>query len=540
MSDRPVIAQPAARPPIHRRMGRAALIVAAGVFLSRILGLVRDIFFASILGADRFTDEYVMAFAIPDWINYLLAGGYMAITFIPILSRHLAAGDEEQGWRSFTAIAKPVAVGMTILVVIGMIVARPVITLIAPDFDAEQIDRTVRLTRIVLPAQVFFVVGSLFMAIQYSRERFAIPTLAPIVYNIGIIAGGIVLNLNRDPTPEGFAWGVLAGSIVGNFAIQWYGARRAGLRLMGGTRFRDPAVKEYLALALPLMIGQSLVLLDEQIGRTISTLADDGGVSWLQYARRTMLVPVAVIAQAAGVAAYPYLARLSAEGRTREVADNLAKAMRYVVVLSLGAAAGLIALSIPVVRLLYERVSWTAADTTGTAGALIFFGLGLPLWGAQQIYARGFYARREMWTPVIVGTAATVVAVPIYIVLFEFMDIRGLALASTLALGLYTVTLGVIWYSRTGWEHFWPVAKSFGRAAPLAAVGGVAAWAVGELVRDAITAGTSLGSGAAIIAGAAVFFAVVFVAGGALRDVMHRPEVAEEREEAATEDPPDD
>ncbi len=498
-------------------MGRAALIVAAGVFLSRVLGLLRDIVFAAVLGADRFTDEYVLAFAIPDWINYLLAGGYMAVTFIPILSRHLAEGDDEGGWQAFSAIFRPVAIAMSVLVIIGMVLARPVIDLIAPDFTPDQVDRAVRLTRIVLPAQVFFVTGSLFMAVQYAKERFFVPTLAPIIYNLGIIAGGVLLNIGADqPTPDGFAWGVLAGAIVGNFAVQWYGARQAGLRMRWGTPWRNAAVKEYVALALPLMIGQSLVLLDEQLGRSFGTLAEDGGVTWLQYARRTMLVPVGIIAQAAGVAAYPFLARLAAEGRLSALNDNLARALRYVVVLSLGAAAGLAALSLPVVRVLYQRGLFDAADTRGTAAALIFFGIGVPAWGAQQVLVRGYYARRDMWTPVIVGTAATVVALPAYWLLFQAMGISGLALASTAGITLYTAVLAAIWYARNGWGHFRPVLATASRAVPLAVLGGLGAWGAGELMRAILGAGSLLAAVGALVAGAAAFGAVIVLAGGSL------------------------
>ncbi len=494
--------------------------MAAGVLLSRALGLLRDVVFAALLGADQLTDEYVMAFAIPDWINYLLAGGYMAITFIPILSRHLADDDEQGGWRAFTAIARPVGIAMTALVIIGMFAARPVIDLIAPDFTPQQVDNAARLTRIVLPAQVFFVLGSLLMAVQYARERFAIPTLAPIVYNLGIIGGGVLFNVfSEEPTADGFAWGVLAGSIVGNFAIQWYGAHRAGLRIAPGAPWKDPAVREYVALALPLMIGQSLVLLDEQLARSFGTLAPDGGVTWLQLARRTMLVPVGIIAQAAGVAAYPYLARLAAEGRLRELSANLSRALRYVVVLSIGAAAGLAALSVPIIRLLYERNLFDAADTSGTAAALVFFGLGVPLWGIQQILARGFYARRQMWIPVVVGTGATAAAIPLYWLLFQAYEVRGLALASTIAIGIYTVALAAIWYGRAGTEYLRPVARSAVRALPLAGLGGVAAWAVAEWARRALPDGI-IGSLGAVLAGIGTFFVVALVAGAALRDLV--------------------
>ena len=156
---------------------------------------------------------------------------------------------------------------------------------------------------------------------------------------------------------------MLGGSFVGIFLLQWWGARRCGLRWVAGPTFRHPAVKRYFALAIPLMLGQSLVVLDEQLGRTFGSFTADGGVSWLTFGRQTMLVPVGVIAQAAGVAAYPFLARLVAEGKLREMAEAVSRALRYIVVLSLAAAAALMALSVPAIRLLYERGPFDAADT---------------------------------------------------------------------------------------------------------------------------------------------------------------------------------
>ncbi len=497
---------------IGSRIGRAALIVGAGVALSRVLGLVRDMVFASVLGADAFTDEYQVAFLIPDFLNYLLAGGYMAITFIPILSRHLAAGDEEGGWKAFTAIAVPVGAAMTVLVVIAMAAAGPVIERVVPGFTPEQVERATRLTRIVLPAQVFFVVGSLFMAVQYAKERFLVPTLAPIIYNLGIILGGVFLRIDGEQSPEGFAWGVLGGAVVGNFLVQWLGARNAGLRFRRTDRLVDPALLEYLALAIPLMIGQSLVILDELLGRSFGSLADaDGSISWLQFGRRTMLVPVGIIAQAAGVAAYPYLARLAAEGRIHALATTLTKALRPVIALSLGAAAALAALALPVVRLLYERGDWDAGDTGATAATLLFFALGIPLWGAQQLYARAFYARRRMWVPVIVGTAATALAVPLYWGLLTAFDVTGLALASTLALAGYTAVLAFLWHREIGWGYLSPVLITARRALPVATLAGLVAWVASEAVLQVTAAETAPGSVAAVIVGAVVFAATVFL-----------------------------
>jgi putative peptidoglycan lipid II flippase len=480
----PVVSEPdveVRRPGLYRRMGYAALIVAGGTLLSRFLGLLRQVVFAWLLGAGAAGDEYFVAFLIPDFVNYLLAGAYMAITLIPILTRRFAAGDEEDAWRAFWAVTRVLLVGAVVLLAAVLPFIDRLLRAVEPGFTGAQVAEAARLTRIVLPAQVFFILGQLFTAVQFARERFVIATLGPVIYNLGIILGGLAGALGRErPTADGFAWGVVGGAFVGIFLLQWWGARRCGLRLPTGSLRRHPAVRRYFALAVPLMLGQSLVVLDEQLGRTFGSLVSDGGVSWLTFGRQVMLVPVGVIAQAAGVAAYPFLARLAAEGKLRELAQAVTRALRYIVVLSVAAGAGLIALSVPTVRVLYERGSFDAADTAATAGTVIFFSLGIPMWGLQQILARGFYAREQMWAPVIIGTLATAAAVPIYWGLQQAMGVNGLALASSIAITLYTVALAVVWYRRTGWGEARPVGVTALRNLPLAAVAGLATWGAAE------------------------------------------------------------
>ena len=515
--------EPVPTPPVrglYRRMGIAAAIVAGGVLLSRVLGLVRQIVFAWLLGAGATGDEYFVAFLIPDLLNYLLAGAYMAITLIPILTRRFTAGDDEDAWRAFWAITRPLAIGITVLVIVAMPFVEPILRAIEPGFTDEQVANAARLTRIVLPAQIFFILGQLLTAVQYARERFVIPTLGPLVYNLAIIAGGLLGGVGRDdPGADGFAWGALIGAILGIFVLQAWGAWRAGLRWPAGTIRRHPSVRRYFALAIPLMLGQSLVVLDEQLGRTFGSLITDGGVSWLTFGRQTMLVPVGVIAQAAGVAAYPFLARLAAEGKLRQMSEAIVRALKYVVLFSLAAAAGLMALSIPVVRVLYERGSWESADTLVTAGTVVFFALGIPLWGVQQILARAFYAREQMWAPTVIGTLATIAAVPIYWGLYEAMGVNGLALASTLSILLYTTGLAVVWYGRNGWGPARAVAITGLRGLPVAAAAGFAAWGAAEWVLSRFADPGFVPSLAALALGALVLAAVALAPPWARRDL---------------------
>ncbi len=501
---------------IDRRVGIAALIVAGGVLLSRVLGQIREIIFAWLLGASSITDQYVAAFRIPDFLNYLLAGGFLSITFIPIFARYLATDDEEGGWRALTAIIRPIALGITVLVGIGWIVTPWVIEALYPGFTPGQIASTIRLTRIVLPAQIFFVVGALFSAVQYTKGRFVVPSLAPIAYNIGIILGGVLDPvLTGEAGPEGFIWGALGGALFGNFLLQWWGARRVGMHLVGGTEWGHPALFEYVRIAFPLMIGQSIVVLDETFMSVFGDRVGDAAQTHLQYARRTMLVPVGGLAQAAGVAAFPFLARLHAEGRETEMADTVDRTLRYVLVLSLAATALVVALTQPAIRTQFQRGQFGPADTVATASALFFYAFAIPIWGALQVLTRAFYARREMWPPVIIGTLASIAAVPVYFGLQERFGLEGVALASTVTLGLYTAALGWRWYraqDRPG--RIRRVVDAPARAVPLAVIAGFAAFATAWIV--ALVLGDGWWAGlVATIAGTAVFVVAALGLGAA-------------------------
>ena len=427
-------------------MGAAALVVSGGVLASRVLGLGRETMLAALIGVNAVGDVYRAAFLVPDLLNYLLAGGYLTITFVPILAARLAANDPEGGNRAFVAVFRVVTGVTALLTAVLMIWTAPLIELIYPELSPAQLGEVTRLTMIALPAQVFFVGGSLLMAYQYAHRRFLIPVAAPIVYNLSIIVGGMVGGILVDPPPaDGFVWGALAGAALGNFGIQWWGARRVGLRLVKGVAWKHPAVRTYLALALPLMVGQSVAVLDEQFVRLFGQLTAEGGISALSFARVLNMVPVGMVAQAAGVAAFPFLASLAAAGRRSELAETTLRTARMTLFLGTGAAAAVLAVGEPGVRLVFQWGAFSSADAATVSQLLAIYALAIPAWGLHQVIGRSFYAERRMWPPVIIGTLGAAVAVPLSLGLVSVWDAEGLVWASVISMAAYTVALTFFW-----------------------------------------------------------------------------------------------
>lgn len=334
------------------------------------------------------------------------------------------------------------------LTAVMVALTEPAARLLFPRLDSEAIVTVARLTRITLPAQIFFVLGSLLMAYQYAHRRFLFPALAPVFYNLAIIAGGLIGTSRGNASPDGFVWGALVGAALGSFALQWWGARSAGWRpdfATSTTGRSNRVLREYLLLALPLMVGQSVTVLDEQFPRLFGQLAGEGGTAALSFARMLNMLPVGIIAQAAGVATFPFLARLVAGGRNTEADQTTAKALRTTVALAVGAAAVLCAASGPLVRIVFQWGAFNARDSETVAGLLPLFAISIPAWAMHQVVSRWFYAHRRMWLPVITGTVATLVAIPVTLLLFDMQGLQGIAIASTSVMWAYTISLTISW-----------------------------------------------------------------------------------------------
>ena len=411
----------------------------ASVLLSRVLGFLRDWTVAHQIGSNAITDAYYAAFTLPDFLNYLVAGGALSLTFIPILTRCMAERREEEGWRTFSTVITVMDIFVIAGIVLGEIFAPGLVRVIAPGFHGAERGRVVFLTRLMLPAQFCFYQGGILSAVQYAKGQFVVPSLAPVIYNLGIILGGALLSARLGIT--GFAVGVLAGALAGNFLLQIYGARRAGARFRPCLDLRSPDFKLFVKLTLPIMLALSIIYTDDWIIRWFGSYLAPASITWLSYGKTLMRVPLGILGQAVGVASFPFLAQLYSEGRLEELSRTVNATLKGVILLLVPVSLLTIAQREPLVYLIFSHTRMKAPDLTATAATLGMFSVGMFAWGAQNILARGFYATRDTFTPAVAGTAMTFLALPVYWVLSHRLAHVGLALASSLAMIAYAAIL---------------------------------------------------------------------------------------------------
>ena len=489
VEDPPLVSDPAAKTSSMRHLGAAALLMTTAMALSRVIGFLRESFVAAKFGANGGTDAFVNAFTVPDLTNYLVAGGALSISLLPLYTEYLARGDERQANRLLARIATFVLTVTLLLVVIGEIFTDEIVRGLFHKMDPAALAACVRYTHILFPAQLFFVLGALISTTLYARGRFRAAAFAPLLYNVFIILGGFILGDRLGV--EALAWGALVGAIIGPFGIIIVAAYRAGVRFHFEFNVRHPSFRSWLWQTLPLMIGVSLVSADDWILRYFgSDLA--GQVTHLNYAKRLVAVPIAVVGQAVGQAAMPFLARLFAEGELKKFADTLSRTLRSTGVIAVVLSAMMMTAAEPLVVLLFQRHKFTHEDSVATARFLAIFAAAIPLWAWQGLVSRAFYSTKNTFVPMLASTIITVVSLPIYAWLYGTFGAPGLAFGSGAGILLHTaVTFALI-------PRFVPTMKS--EIAPLlwvlarAIVVGVGIVAAGRAMLE-VTSGMFNGMG---------------------------------------------
>jgi putative peptidoglycan lipid II flippase len=432
--------------PSHQHTAFSATLLLMGtVMLSRVIGYVREAYIAYAFGAGGQTDAYVAAFTLPDWLNYIVAGGAASITFISIYTRFLAEKREADAEKTFSIVITVMTAVMVAGTLVAEIFAPQFVRWMFHGFSEQQIDLCVYLTRVLLPAQIFFYVGGVVSAVLLSHRLFLFPALGPLLYNVFIILGGVLGG--RHLGIASLAYGAVAGSLVGPFLASVIGAARIGTGYKPSFDVSNSAFREWVRLSIPLMLGVSLVTADDWILRHYAA-SGVGDIARLNYAKRLFAVPIAVLGQATGQASLPFFARLFNEQRLREFADTVNDSVYRVSGASFLATGWMMAAALPLIDLVYRRGQFLFSDTQTTAIYFFWFSLSLALWAAQGLYARAFYAAGDTWTPMVAVTVITAASLPIYSVLFHHFGVVGLAFASDIGIGVNLLALAWLLHYR--------------------------------------------------------------------------------------------
>ena len=455
-------------------------IVAAGYLLSRVLGLVREVVISSQFGTDPALDAYRAAFTIPDLIYLVVAGGALGSAFIPVFSAYITGGDDAGAWRLASGVLNLALAGLAVACGLVALLAEPLVALtVGRGFGPEQQALTADLMRLLLIQPALLGVGGLAKAALESFERFTLPAVGSNLYNLGIIAGALLLAPSFGI--HGMAWGVNLGALL-FLLVQLPGLYQVGARYLFSTEatgldasgrvdgsapsrsspFRDlrgprgsfrpsPGVGQVLRLLGPRLIGQSAWQINFIAMASFASTLGPGAVAANTYAFQLMVLPHGLLALSLGTVLFPQLARLHAAGARAALRDTTLAGVRSVLFLALPASALLAVLPLHLLRLLFQRGAFDAESAALTAAALAAYAIGLWAFAAAEIPVRAFYAMHDTRTPVAVALAAVVLNIVLgWAMLRLGLGVAGLGLAFSAANILEALLLLALLAGRVG------------------------------------------------------------------------------------------
>lgn len=390
-------------------IARATGLMMATVLLSRILGFLRDALIAKYFGRGPETDAYNAAFTVPDLLFYLLQSGALSSTIVPIITEYRQQGKDKAADKTVSIVASAIFVFIGLLICVMWINARALTIALNLGFSDATVNLSVPLTRILLPAQMFFFLGGLMMGVLYSRKQFLIPALGPVIYNASIIFGGVFLR--HWLGLYGLVWGAIAGAFLGNFLIPFIAVTRLGVRLRPSLNVTHPAAMKVWRMLLPIGLGVSLPSIDQMVNKEFASYLAAGDTTAVMNAYRLMLLPIGIFAQAMAMAVFPTLSSQAAEKNIPAMRRTMNQSLRNILFLTVPASALMFLLAEPVVVLIYQSGKYTHADALITASALRSLSLGIFAWSCQSLLTRGFYALQNSKIPVISGAIVSVLFV---------------------------------------------------------------------------------------------------------------------------------
>lgn len=415
-----------AEKPKTQSVARSAGIVSIAVMFSRVLGLAREMVFAKYFGAGFLYDAFLVGFRIPNILRDLFAEGALSAAFVKVFTDYQLKKSEAEAWQLASLIFNALAIVLSVITVVGILIAPYLVPLLARGFSPEKAALAVTLTQIMFPFILLVALAAVAMGVLNTKGRFGVPASASTAFNIAAIvfglgaafylSGGVwETSSDKELVPSAAAqWAIIGmaiGTLIGGafqLFIQIPSLLHVGFRFSPVVSFTDEGVRRVMRLMGPAIIGTSAVQVKVLVD-TFVVSSIDGGQSWLSYAFRLMQFPIGLFGVAIGTAAIPTLSRLASENNFAKFRSTLSDALKLVFLLTIPAACGLVVLGEPIIRLLYERGEFNQIDTSMTAWALGAYSIGLSGYAAIKIVSPSFYALDDAKTPMYVSIASILV-----------------------------------------------------------------------------------------------------------------------------------
>jgi putative peptidoglycan lipid II flippase len=491
--------------------------------VSRVLGFAREMVFARIMGAGMAADAFALAFQIPNLFRRLFGEGAFSQGFVPLFSQRLHGEGGMEEARRFAEEVQAVFLPMLMAITLVFVILMPAfVGLIGSGWRDEpaKFAFAIELSRITFPYMLLICMVSLFSGVLNSLTRFTAAAFAPALLNMALIGSLLLVPEGGNATARSMAFGVLAGGVL-QFALTWAAMRRAGVRLALRMPKMTPRVKELLILILPATLGGGIYYISQLFYAYFATRLPEGSLVYLGFSDRLNQLPLAIIGSALGTAILPAISRSVGRGEGADAARVQAQATDMAMLLTLPAAVALAVTAGPIVAALFQGGKFTAEDASTTAMVLSIIVSGLPAYVLIKVLTPGFYARKDMKTPVIIAATALGLGVAANFALIPVLGIAALAITTSASAWLNAITLYVILRAR---GHFRIEPWLWGRLVrQLAAALAMAAalWLVREQLEPFFAASAGrrlLGVAALVSAGGIVYFAVAFAIGAISRD----------------------
>jgi putative peptidoglycan lipid II flippase len=422
-------------------MIRSLLTVSSGTLTSRLLGFVRDSMIAALLGTGAIADAFLVAFQLVNVARRLLSEGALNAALVPAWLR-LRQADEGAAAAFAGRVLGTISAVLLSVALLASLLMPAIITALAPGFAGrETLQFAVSDARLMLPYIAFAGPTTVLLALASAQSRFVLTSFSPLLFNIALIAVMIVLLVTRQDA------GIIAPALAATVGIAGF-LQLSILALRRGERMATPLrvsfdknMRGFLSRALPGMVASCAPQLLIVAGAIIAS-SSPSAVSWLYFANRLIELPLGIVSVAMGTVLIPELTRALHDADRSTVAAAQSRALELAAGLALPAMAGLIALSEPIVRLLFEHGAFTAADTRSTAQVLIWLALGLPAHVLVKVLSPAFFAREDTIAPLLATLKGIVIAIVFAVLLDHFLGADGIA--AGIAIGAWSNAASLI------------------------------------------------------------------------------------------------